>query len=184
MQRATSSIDLALQGGGSHGAFTWGALDKLLEEGSLDFAGISGTSAGALSGAVLITGLARGGPEGARQALHDFWHDVARANSCFDPLFVHSRRGATPLWDAWTAPIAQAWAHWARSLSPYQLNPLGLNLAAPALFAHGTEEQRRRYLPPSCATRRCGASSSPSRAPAATWPRWPAGPSATATGGC
>ncbi len=136
MQRATSSIDLALQGGGSHGAFTWGALDKLLEEGSLDFAGISGTSAGALSGAVLITGLARGGPEGARQALHDFWHDVARANSCFDPLFVHSRRGATPLWDAWTAPIAQAWAHWARSLSPYQLNPLGLNPLKDVLKRH------------------------------------------------
>jgi NTE family protein len=134
MQRA-SSIDLALQGGGSHGAFTWGVLDKLLEEGSLDFAGISGTSAGALNGAVLITGLAHAGREGARQALHDFWRDVARAHT-FDPFVLQRKGGTARPWDAWTAPVVEAWAHWARSFSPNQLNPLGLNPLKDVLNRH------------------------------------------------
>ncbi len=136
MQRRISSTDIALQGGGSHGAFTWGALDKLLEDGSLDFAGISGTSAGALNGAVLISGLARGGRDAARQALHDFWHDVSGANSALDPFFAQKQGGAAPLWNAWIAPITQAWAHWARALSPYQFNPLGLNPLKDLLKRH------------------------------------------------
>ena len=117
MRRDTLRIDLALQGGGSHGAFTWGALDRLLEDGSLGFAGISGTSAGALNGAVMVTGLARGGAEGGRQALHDFWHDVAGAGTCFDPVLLQRQRGAATPWDAWTAPIAQAWTQWASAFS-------------------------------------------------------------------
>jgi NTE family protein len=136
MQRRILGIDLALQGGGSHGAFTWGALDRLLEDGTLRFAGISGTSAGALNGAVMVTGLARGGAEGARQALHDFWHDVASTGTCFDPVLLHRQRGAATPWDAWTAPIAQAWAQWARVFSPYQFNPLGLNPLHDVLERH------------------------------------------------
>jgi NTE family protein len=66
-------LDLALQGGGSHGAFTWGVLDRLLEDDGLAVQGVSGTSAGALNGAVLVTGLVRGGREGARGALRAFW---------------------------------------------------------------------------------------------------------------
>jgi NTE family protein len=135
MARTTTSIDLALQGGASHGAFTWGVLDALLEEGSLDFAGISGTSAGALNGAVLITGLARAGRDGAREALHDFWRDVARANTCFDP-FSQPQGPGGPLWDAWTAPMAQALAHWTRAFGPYQLNPFGLNPLKDVLKRH------------------------------------------------
>jgi NTE family protein len=133
MQQAVPSIDLALQGGGSHGAFTWGVLDALLEDGSLDFAGISGTSAGALNGAVLITGYARGGREAARAALHDFWHDVARADLCFGALRA---AGAAAPWNGWTKPIAEAWAQWAQSLSPYQMNPLGLNPLKEVLVRH------------------------------------------------
>jgi NTE family protein len=126
-QRATTAIDLALQGGGSHGAFTWGVLDALLEDGSLGFAGISGTSAGALNGAVLVTGLAHGGGrDGAREALRNFWQDVSRA-TCFDPFSLDRGGQGAKLWDAWTAPVAQAWAQWSRSLSPYEFNPLGLN---------------------------------------------------------
>jgi NTE family protein len=136
MKNGTSSVDLALQGGGSHGAFTWGVLDKLLEDGTLSFAGISGTSAGALNGAVLVTGLARDGREGARTALHDFWRDVSRTQSALDPLFGQRRGGVAPLWDAWAAPIAEAWAQWARALSPYQLNPLGLNPLKEILKRH------------------------------------------------
>lgn len=66
-------INLALQGGGSHGAFTWGVLDRLLEEKDLEIVGVSGTSAGAVNGACLIYGLTVGGNTGAREVLHEFW---------------------------------------------------------------------------------------------------------------
>src|SRR3974390_2698309 len=78
-------IDLALQGGGAHGAFTWGVLDRLLEETQLQIEGISGTSAGAMNAAVLAHGHAAGGCEGARAALEDFWRRVARA-AMFSPF--------------------------------------------------------------------------------------------------
>ncbi|GGG58604.1 alpha/beta hydrolase [Salipiger pallidus] len=70
-------ICLALQGGGAHGAFTWGVLDRLLEESDIEIAAISGTSAGALNGAALKAGLARGGREEARATLDWLWHEVA-----------------------------------------------------------------------------------------------------------
>src|SRR6476661_7702509 len=73
------AIDLALQGGGAHGAFAWGVLDRLLEEPWLRIEGISGTSAGAMSAAVLIDGHAEGGPEGARAALEQFWRRVSHS---------------------------------------------------------------------------------------------------------
>ena len=72
-------VDLALQGGGSHGAFTWGVLDRLLEEPWLRIDGISGTSAGAMNGVVLVAGYAAGGPEGARSALDAFWKRVSHS---------------------------------------------------------------------------------------------------------
>src|SRR4051794_35823968 len=78
-------VDLALQGGGAHGAFTWGVLDRLLEEPRLQVEGISGTSAGAMNAAVLAHGHALGGFQGARTALEDFWRRVARA-ATFSPF--------------------------------------------------------------------------------------------------
>ncbi len=66
-------INLALQGGGAHGAFTWGVLDHLLEDGRLTVEGISGTSAGAVNAVMLADGLTRGGPDEARKRLADFW---------------------------------------------------------------------------------------------------------------
>src|ERR1700738_2785569 len=70
---AKKAINLALQGGGAHGAFTWGVHDCLLEDARLWIAGVSGTSAGALNAVMLADGLARGGPAEARQRLADFW---------------------------------------------------------------------------------------------------------------
>ena len=70
-------VNLALQGGGSHGAFTWGVLDYLLEDNRIDIEGISGTSAGAFNAVVLVDGFMRDGIDGARQALHDFWKAVS-----------------------------------------------------------------------------------------------------------
>jgi len=72
-------IDLALQGGGAHGAFTWGVLDRLLEEPWLTLEGISGTSAGAMNAAILADGVARDGSAGARAALEAFWRKVSDA---------------------------------------------------------------------------------------------------------
>ena len=79
VNRDPVSVDLALQGGGSHGAFTWGVLDRLLEEPWLKIDGISGTSAGAMNAAVLASGYAKGGAEQASKALDDFWRRVSDA---------------------------------------------------------------------------------------------------------
>ena len=78
-------IDLALQGGGSHGAFTWGVLDRFLEEPWFEIDGVSGTSAGAMNAAVLAAGFAKGGAPGAREALENFWRGVSDA-ARFSPL--------------------------------------------------------------------------------------------------
>src|SRR6202171_6859040 len=77
-KRARSSgtkkrISLALQGGGSHGAFTWGVLEALLEDGRFDFAGLSGTSAGGMNAAAVVQGLIQGGEAGGIRWLEDFW---------------------------------------------------------------------------------------------------------------
>lgn len=69
-------INIALQGGGSHGAFTWGVLDALIEDGRLSFEAVSGTSAGAMNAAMLLQGWAKDGPNGARKALANFWNDI------------------------------------------------------------------------------------------------------------
>jgi NTE family protein len=119
-------IDFALQGGGSHGAFTWGALDRLLEEPWLQIDGISGTSAGAMNAAVLVEGHAKGGADAARSALEGFWRSVSRA-ALLSPL----RRGFLDvLLDRWTldhSPVFVAMDMMARVFSPYDLNPGGFN---------------------------------------------------------
>lgn len=119
-------VDLALQGGGAHGAFTWGALDRLLEEDWLRIDGISGTSAGAMNGAVLADGFAEGGAEGARTALESFWRKVADAGR-FSPF---RRSPLDLLLGRWTldySPAFIAMDLMARLFSPYDLNPRGTN---------------------------------------------------------
>jgi NTE family protein len=89
-------VDLALQGGGAHGAFTWGVLDRLLEEDWLRFDGISGTSAGAMNGAVMVDGYAADGPDGARASLETFWRKVSGAVK-LSPFQRTPRCAARPL---------------------------------------------------------------------------------------
>lgn len=121
-------IDLALQGGGSHGAFTWGVLDRLLEEPDLGLSGISGTSAGALNAAVLVTGLTRGGPEGAREALRDFWRDVSVSGQIFSPFSLsQAGNGANGSFNFDRLPSYQWMTNFWRTFSPYEFNPLNLN---------------------------------------------------------
>ena len=119
-------IDLALQGGGSHGAFTWGVLDRLLEESQMTIAAISGTSAGAMNAAVLAGGWAEGGAEGARAALDKFWENVSRA-AAFSPLQRSPLDRLMGRWTLDTSPAYVAMDLMSRVLSPYDLNPLGLN---------------------------------------------------------
>jgi NTE family protein len=122
----TVLIDLALQGGGSHGAFTWGVLDRLLEEPSLRIEGISGTSAGAMNAAVLADGYATGGPEGARSALENYWRRVSRA-ALMSPL---RRSLLDVLMGRWTldySPVFIALDLGSRLFSPYDINPHGFN---------------------------------------------------------
>jgi len=126
MDRDPVSVDLGLQGGGAHGAFTWGVLDRLLEERWLAFDGVSGTSAGAMNAVVMADGLAAGGPPQARTALEQFWKRISDA-ALLSPL----RRGPLELltgrWTLDYSPIFAALDIAARVFSPYDVNPLGAN---------------------------------------------------------
>jgi NTE family protein len=120
-------IDLALQGGGSHGAFTWGVLDRLLEESSwLRIDAISGTSAGAMNAAVLADGWTKGKAEGARAALDAYWERVAAA-AVFSPLQRTPLDRLLGRWTLDTSPVFIAFDLMSRVFSPYDLNPRGFN---------------------------------------------------------
>ena len=115
-------INLALQGGGTHGAFTWGVLERLLEDDRLDIDGVSGTSAGALNAAILVQGLAEGGREGAIRALGRLWREVAK-RLAFSPLRNTPLEKAIWGYDL-TYSVAYQWFDFIiRAFSPYQFNP-------------------------------------------------------------
>jgi NTE family protein len=140
---AAKAINLALQGGGAHGAFTWGVLDRLLEEERIEIEGISATSAGSMNATVLAYGLATGGRDGARTALAAFWKRVSRVTmtsplqpSWLDHVFAnHSLRfsPAFVMFDLMT-----------RLFSPYEFNPLNRNPLKDALEASVDFEGLRR----------------------------------------
>lgn len=137
-------IDLALQGGGAHGAFTWGVLDRLLEDERLQITAISGTSAGAMNAVVLAHGLAKGGRHGAKEALLRFWSRVSQASALAQGL-------PGLFWD-WVVPGSPLtwYMDWmTRTWSPYQLNPLDLNPLRDIL----AEEVDFEFLRSHCAPR-------------------------------
>ena len=144
-------VDLGLQGGGAHGAFTWGVLDRLLEVPWLRFDGISGTSAGAMNAVVMADGYAAGGPEGARVALERFWKRVSDAAQ-FSPL----RRGPleilTGLWTLDYSPVYMAFDLTSRVFSPYDLgaassvNPLRAILEESIDFARVSSAPMRLFV--------------------------------------
>jgi NTE family protein len=124
--QTTKRINLALQGGGAHGSFTWGVLEHLLTDGRLVFEGISGTSAGAVNAVMLADGLARGGPEEAIKRLSDFWRAVSN-NGSLPPLqraVVERLLSFIPL----EGTPMQAWLDMiSKYFSPYDFNPLNIN---------------------------------------------------------
>jgi NTE family protein len=118
-------VSLALQGGGSHGAFTWGVLDYLLEDGRLDIEAITGTSAGAMNAVVLAEGYLEGGSEGARENLAEFWRSISDAGA-FSPA---ERKFLDIFFSSPLQSMATQWwtdflTHYA---SPYDFNPLNIN---------------------------------------------------------
>lgn len=126
MKSKTKKINLALQGGGAHGALAWGILDKLLEDDRVVFDSISATSAGAMNAAVLAYGLATGGNEGAREALKNFWSMISKAGDIYSPVKI------TPLEVLWGVKAENSLSYFfvdlmSKILSPYQFNPFNFN---------------------------------------------------------
>src|SRR6185437_5283616 len=120
MAREGKTINLALQGGGAHGAFTWGVLDRLLEDERLSFEGICATSAGAMNAAVMAYGLTVNGREGAKAILGEYWRRVSEAAAWWlNPLAFSSSADRSPAFSLFDITT--------RLLSPYQFNPLNYN---------------------------------------------------------
>jgi NTE family protein len=129
---AAKPICLALQGGGAHGAFEWGVIDRLLDDGRLEIKAITGASAGAMNAVVTAAGLIEGGPAGARARLAAFWKAVSDAGAApfgksgaWSEVFSPAWLRATPGWRA-----AETWA---QSFSPYEFNPFNFNPLREAL---------------------------------------------------
>ncbi len=124
--RHVKSVNLALQGGGSHGAFTWGVLDRLFEDDRLWIEAISGTSAGAMNAVVAAQGMYEGQAEGARAALEKFWRAVSAA-AMASPI---RRSPFDALVGTWNLDMSPAYLFFdivSRIASPYELNPLDVN---------------------------------------------------------
>jgi NTE family protein len=147
-------VNLALQGGGAHGAFAWGVLDRLLEEKRIAFDGISATSAGAINATVLACGLVEGGHQGAKRALAKLWRRIAHLGSLtpLQPSLADRLCGNQSL-DA--SPAFMLFDLVTRLFSPYQFNPFN-------------------YNPPASASQRClpwlHASNRPGGADSGNWP--------------
>jgi NTE family protein len=127
--RAEKTVALALQGGGAHGAFTWGVLDALIEDGRLGFEAITGASAGAMNAVVMVDGWLEGGPDGARTALETFWREVSLDSDLW-PVQRGALNGLFALWK--DNPVVEFWGRVIKT-SPYASNPLNYNPLRKAL---------------------------------------------------
>jgi NTE family protein len=141
LQRQTPSVNLALQGGGAHGAFTWGVLDALLAGSDLRLDGVSGTSAGAMNAVVLAQGLMAGGRSGAREALRNFWTAVAGSTPFEVAVPSPDGKGVR------LAPSMRLMLQWTHYFSPEQLNPFDLNPLRDILLKQVDFERLRTESP-------------------------------------
>lgn len=124
---AAKQINLALQGGGAHGAVSWGVADRILEDPRINVAAISGSSAGAVNAAALAYGLHMGGEAGARESLEHLWREISEAGAIYSPVRANpfsAALGAGDLLNAWSYQFFDTVT---RAFSPYQLNPFDVN---------------------------------------------------------
>ncbi|MEM7021390.1 MAG: patatin-like phospholipase family protein [Pseudomonadota bacterium] len=118
-------LSLALQGGGAHGAFTWGVLDRILDEGALQIGAISGTGAGAMNACALAQGFANSGRRGAKDDLFGFWRQLSEIGAAaFNPSQAMPYQGAARAWNMDWSPASLWLDMLSQFVSPYQLNPL------------------------------------------------------------
>ena len=123
-------VDLALQGGGAHGAFTWGVLDRLIEDERIVLDGISATSAGAMNGAVFTYGFVTGGREGAKRALEDFWLRVSRIGKIMQLEDNGWHKEWQNYWRSYMRmfkPVFEVMGRMTYLMSPYEFNPFNIN---------------------------------------------------------
>ncbi|NVK34553.1 MAG: patatin-like phospholipase family protein [Rhodobacteraceae bacterium] len=125
-KKARKKVNLALQGGGAHGAYTWGVLDYLLEDDRLNIDGITGTSAGAMNAVALASGFHENGADGARQTLEDFWKEVSR-HAFLSPIKRSPIDIAIGQWSLDFSPSYLTFDLLSRFASPYEFNPLNVN---------------------------------------------------------
>ncbi len=128
---AAKVINLAIQGGGAHGAYAWGVIDRLLEDGRIKVDGVCGTSAGSMNAVVFAYGNMTGGRGGAREALYHFWKEISHAGAIYSPLrqtpweYVNSH--ANHDWNQDGSVTYQIFDWMTRTFSPYQFNPFNFN---------------------------------------------------------
>jgi len=139
----SKTVNLALQGGGSHGAFAWGVLDRLLDDERISFEGITATSAGAMNATVMAYGLTIGGREGAKQKLAEYWQRISKAaaSSPLQPSFIDKLMNNRSLENS---PAFIFFDMMTRLMSPYQFNPLNLNPLREVLEATVDFERLRK----------------------------------------
>ena len=119
-------LNLALQGGGAHGAFTWGVLDRLMGDKRIWIDGLSGTSAGAMNAVVMADGFIKGRRDGARAAVTEFWHRVSKAGFSNSIGMGHGQ-GSPSSWNLDNTPFYAMFDMVTRMFSPYELNPTDIN---------------------------------------------------------
>ncbi|MCA0429905.1 MAG: patatin-like phospholipase family protein [Bacteroidetes bacterium] len=147
-------IDLALQGGGAHGAYSWGVIDRLLDEPKIEIDGICGTSAGAMNGVCTIYGLSKGGRNLAKHTLVKFWHKISEAGKLsplqptwFDKMLSPGNMDYSPLYKLFSVT--------SENIAPQQYNPLGFNPLEKILNELIDFEELQKISPPKlfvCAT--------------------------------
>ncbi len=144
--RRPRPINLALQGGGAHGAFTWGVLDRLLDRQDFDIDGVSGTSAGAVNAVALAAGYLEGGAEGARAKLETIWRAVS-ASGCMLPVARNAAVAGTPAGTRDDSPYYVLLQALTGIFSPYEFNPLEIDPLRRILDQHIDFKALRRNPP-------------------------------------
>ena len=127
------TINLALQGGGAHGAFTWGVLDYILEDGRINVEGVTATSAGAMNAVAFAYGETLGGAETTREMMHDFWFEISKAGTIYGPVKRspwEMAKALNPFGQNWALNHSASFAMFEafkNVVSPYQFNPMNVN---------------------------------------------------------